>query len=104
MGKLDFFEKIGLRHFLSCMVLHLHAKNQEILMSQSREKLITNERTNGRTDGRTNERTDGQGLIYSPYPHKFGRSKNLEHSPLRAYNGLAIKNDPLVKHLFLKNY
>ena len=42
-----FFSKIGLRHFLGITILHLCAKNQKKLMSQSREKLVTeNERTN----------------------------------------------------------
>ena len=49
-GQKFFFWKIRLRHFLTIIVLHDHAKNQKISMSQSREKLIT--------DGRTNERTD----------------------------------------------
>ena len=48
-----FFPKIGLRHILGIAILHLCAKNQKKLMSQSREKLVTD----GRTDGRTNERT-----------------------------------------------
>ena len=42
--------KIGLRHFLGTTILHHCAKNQEKRMSQSREKLVTDERTNGRTD------------------------------------------------------
>ena len=54
-----FFRKIGLRHFLSSMVLRLHAKNENISMSQSREKLITDERKNGRTEG--------HGLIYRTF-------------------------------------
>ena len=33
-----FFLKIGLRHFLDIAILHLCAKNQQKLMSQSREK------------------------------------------------------------------
>jgi len=37
-------------------ILHHCAKNQKKLMSQSREKLVT--------DGRTNGRTDGHRLIY----------------------------------------
>ena len=48
----NFFLKIGLRHILGITILHLCAKNQEKLMSQSREKLVRN------------ERTDGQRLIY----------------------------------------
>ena len=48
-----FFSKIGLRHILGITILHQCAKNQKILMSQSREKLVTDERTNERTDGRT---------------------------------------------------
>ena len=44
------FSKIGLRHILGITILHLCAKNQEKLMIQSREKLVTNERTNERTD------------------------------------------------------
>ena len=35
-------------------ILHLCAKNEKRLMSQSREKLVTDARTNGRTDERTN--------------------------------------------------
>ena len=46
-----FFLKIGLRHFLGIAILHHCAKNQKKLMSQSREKLVTD----GRTDGRTEE-------------------------------------------------
>ena len=47
----EFFSKIGLRHILSITILHLCAKNQQKLMSQSREKLVTDERRNhGRTD------------------------------------------------------
>ena len=45
-----FFSKIGLRHFLGIAILHLCAKNQKKLMSQSPEKLVTDERTNGRTN------------------------------------------------------
>ena len=48
--------KIGLRHIFGIAILHLCAKNQQKLMSQSREKLVT--------DAQTNERTDGQRLIY----------------------------------------
>ena len=47
------FQKIGLRHILGIVILHLCAKNQQKQMSQSREKLVTDERTNGRTNGRT---------------------------------------------------
>ena len=47
---------IGLSHILGIAILHLCAENHKKLMSQSREKLVTNERTNGRT----NE----HGLIY----------------------------------------
>ena len=39
---------------------YLCVKNQKKLISQSREKLVPDERTDGRTDGRTN----GQRLIY----------------------------------------
>ena len=42
----NFFSKIGLRHIRGFIVMHLCAKNQKILMIQSREKLVTNERTN----------------------------------------------------------
>ena len=42
--------KIRLRHILGITILHHCAKNLKKLMSQSREKLVT--------DGRTNERTD----------------------------------------------
>ena len=48
-----FLSKIGLRHILGITILHHCAKNQKKLMSQSREKLVTD----GRTNGRTNERT-----------------------------------------------
>ena len=51
-----FFPEIGLRHILGIAILHLCTKNHKKLMSQSREKLVT--------DGRTNERTNGQRLIY----------------------------------------
>ena len=34
----NFFSKIGLRHILGIAILHLCAKNQKKLMSQSREK------------------------------------------------------------------
>ena len=44
-----FLSKIGLRHILGITILHHCAKNQNKLMSQSREKLVTD----GRTDGRT---------------------------------------------------
>ena len=37
----NFFSKIGLRHILGIAILHLYAKNQKKLMSQTREKLIT---------------------------------------------------------------
>ena len=46
-----FLSKIGLRHILGITILHHCAKNQKKLMSQSREKLVTDERTNERTDG-----------------------------------------------------
>ena len=49
----DFFPEIGLRHILGIAILHLCAKNQQKLMSQSREKLVT--------DGGAN----GQRLIYT---------------------------------------
>ena len=48
-GKI-FFPKIGLRHILGIAILHLCAQNQKKLMSQSREKLVTDERTNERTN------------------------------------------------------
>ena len=50
----NFFLKVGLRHFLVFTILHHCIKNQEKLMSQSREKLVTDERTHGRTNERTN--------------------------------------------------
>ena len=56
----EFFPEIGLRHILGITILQLCAKNQEKLMSQSREKLVTDGRTNGRTDERTDERTNGR--------------------------------------------
>ena len=43
----EFFPEIGLRHILGIAILHLCAKHQQNLMSQSREKLVTNGRTNG---------------------------------------------------------
>ena len=46
----NFFPRIGLGHFLGIAILHRCAKNQKKLMSQSREKLVTDERTNERTD------------------------------------------------------
>ena len=36
----DFFPEIGLCHILGITILHLCAKNQQKLMSQSREKLV----------------------------------------------------------------
>ena len=45
LPKKNFLSKIGLRHFLGIAILHLCAKNQKKLMSQSREKLVTDERT-----------------------------------------------------------
>ena len=53
-GRKKFFPEIGLRHILGIAILHLCAKNHKKLMSQSREKLVTDARTNGRT----NERMD----------------------------------------------
>ena len=47
----NFFSKIGLRHILGTTILHHCAKNQKKLMSQSREKLVTDERTDERTNG-----------------------------------------------------
>ena len=46
-----FLSKIGLRHILGITILHHCAKNQKKLMSQSREKLVTDERTDERTNG-----------------------------------------------------
>ena len=51
-GRKNFFQKVGLRHILGIAIFHLCAKNQQKLMSQSREKLVTGGRTNGRTNGR----------------------------------------------------
>ena len=42
---IKFFPKIGLRHFLGIAILYHCAKNQKKRMSQSREKLVTDERT-----------------------------------------------------------
>ena len=53
----NFLSKIELRHILGINILHHCAKNQKILMSQSREKLVTDGRTDRRTDERTNGRT-----------------------------------------------
>ena len=47
----NFFPKFGLRHILGVAILHLCAKNQQKIMSQSPEKLVTDARTDGRTDG-----------------------------------------------------
>ena len=41
----NFFPKIELRHFLGIAILHHRAKYQKKRMSQSREKLVTDERT-----------------------------------------------------------
>ena len=46
-----------LRHILGIAILHHCAKNKKKLMSQSREKLVTDGRTDGQTNERTNERT-----------------------------------------------
>ena len=48
-----FFPEIGLRQILGIAILHLCAENQQKLMSQSREKLVTDERTNEQTNERT---------------------------------------------------
>ena len=50
-----FLLKIGrLRHILGMSILHHYGKNQERLMRQSREKLVTDEEmTERRTTGRT---------------------------------------------------
>ena len=53
LPKKIFLSKIGLRHILGITILHHCAKNQKKLMSQFREKLVTDERPNGRTNGRT---------------------------------------------------
>ena len=73
-----FFSKIGLRHILGIAILHLCAKNQQKLMSQSREKLVT--------DGRTN----GQRLIYrtskvGPKIKGFWKNYKLCHKLLEIY-------------------
>ena len=49
--EMNFFLKIGLRHILGIAILHLCAKKHKKIMSQSREKLVTDARTNGRTNG-----------------------------------------------------
>ena len=46
----EFYPEIRLRHILGIAILHLCAKNLQKLMSQSREKLVTDERTDERTD------------------------------------------------------
>ena len=51
----EFFPEIGLFHILGIAISDLCAKNQQKLMSQSREKLVTDGRTNGRTNGRTDK-------------------------------------------------
>ena len=45
------FPKIGLRYILGIAILHLCAKNHQKIMSQSRQKLVTDARTDGQTDG-----------------------------------------------------
>jgi len=55
LAQKNFFSKIGLRHILGTTILHHCAKNQKKLMSQSREKLVTDERTDERTNGRTDK-------------------------------------------------
>ena len=66
----NFFLKIRFRQILGIAILHYCAKNQKKLMSQSREKLVTD----GRTDERTNERTDGRTKVN--LKDLRGRSKN----------------------------
>ena len=70
-GQKIFFWKIRLRHIVSTIDLHHHAKNHKISSSQSREKLVTDERTNERTDKRTNT-----GEFIGPSPLR-GRSNNI---------------------------
>ena len=66
----DFFSEIRLRHILGIAILHLCVKNQQKLVSQSREKLVTEERTNGRAN---NERTFIKGT--------FGLRVHCERNP-----------------------
>ena len=73
----EFFSKIGLRHILGIAILHLCAKNQQKLMSQSREKLVTNERTNE------------HGLIYRT--SKVGPKTSMEIPILRVHSNLLNK-------------
>ena len=70
ISRKSFFSNIGLRHILVINILNRCAKNQTKLMSQSREKLVTD----GRTDERTNERTDGRTKVN--LKDLRGRSKN----------------------------
>ena len=84
MNDPDFFRKIRLRHFVSFIVLQLHAKFWKDPMIGFREKL----RTDGRTDGRTNERTDGRtdmGQSIGP-TSKVGGSKKWVELINRALN------------------
>ena len=48
MNDPDFFRKIRLRHFVSFIVLQLHAKFRKDPMTGLREKPVTNGRTNKR--------------------------------------------------------
>ena len=50
-GRKNTFFKNQARSHFGIAILHLCAKNQQKLMSQSRKKLVTDERTDGRTDG-----------------------------------------------------
>ena len=65
-----FFSEIGLRHILGIAILHLCAKNQKKLMSQSREKLVTDARTNDQTSKKSNNQPPDfwVGHTLSKYP------------------------------------
>ena len=70
MNDLDFFRKIRLRHFVSFIVLQLHAKFWKDPMIGFREKLVTN--------GRTDERTDGSESI-GPTSKVGGSNKKIKN-------------------------
>ena len=86
-GKI-FFPEIGLRHILGIAILHLCAKNHQKLMSQSREKLVT--------DARTNERTNGQRLIYRTSEVGPKSKKKVKLHRLSQKKTISIKNNCLI--------
>ena len=78
---MNFFRKSGSVTFWAFTILHLCAKNQQKLMSQSQKKLVTN--------GQTNERH----LIYRT--SEVGPKKDL---PVTCTNFISQSNDES-KHL-----